>query len=59
MSKDRLGTPEGQAGVLAHTPMGRLETSEDLVGPVVFLASEDSAFMTGSVVTVDGGWTTT
>ena len=58
MSKDRLGTPEGQAAVLAHTPMGRIETSEDLVGPVVFLASEESGFMTGSVVTVDGGWTT-
>ncbi len=58
LSRDRLGTPEGQAAVLAHTPMGRIETSEDLVGPAVFLASDESGFVTGAVLTVDGGWLT-
>jgi NAD(P)-dependent dehydrogenase (short-subunit alcohol dehydrogenase family) len=58
MSRGRLDTPEGQAAVLARTPLGRLETSEDLVGPVVFLASSDAEFVTGTTLVVDGGWLT-
>ena len=33
----------------------RVEEPEDLVGPVLFLASEDAAFMTGQTINVDGG----
>jgi NAD(P)-dependent dehydrogenase (short-subunit alcohol dehydrogenase family) len=58
MSKGRLDTPEGEAAVLARTPLGRLETSEDLIGPVVFLASSDAEFVTGATLVVDGGWLT-
>jgi NAD(P)-dependent dehydrogenase (short-subunit alcohol dehydrogenase family) len=58
MSKGRLDTPEGQAAVLARTPLGRIATSEDLVGPVVFLASQDADFVTGTTLVVDGGWLT-
>ena len=36
-------------------PWGRMGTAEDLVGAAVFLASEDSAYMTGSTLLVDGG----
>ncbi len=36
-------------------PLGRLGNAEDLAGPVVFLASEDARYMTGSTVVVDGG----
>jgi NAD(P)-dependent dehydrogenase (short-subunit alcohol dehydrogenase family) len=39
------------------TPMGRVATPEDYVAPVVFLASEASAFVTGEILHVDGGWT--
>jgi NAD(P)-dependent dehydrogenase (short-subunit alcohol dehydrogenase family) len=44
-------------GVLAKIKLGRLGQVEDLMGAVVFLASDASALMTGSAVVVDGGWT--
>lgn len=43
--------------VLARIKLGRLGQVEDLMGAVVFLASDASALMTGSAVVVDGGWT--
>lgn len=42
--------------VVAHTPMGRLGEPHDVVGPVVWLASDASLFVTGAVVPVDGGF---
>jgi NAD(P)-dependent dehydrogenase (short-subunit alcohol dehydrogenase family) len=39
------------------TPAGRVATPEDYVGSVVFLSSEASAFITGEIFHVDGGWT--
>lgn len=37
------------------TPLGRLEVPEDLVGSLIFLASDDSDFVTGQTLVVDGG----
>lgn len=48
-------TPRGQA-ILAHTPMGRFGAPEDLIGTMVWLASPASAFVTGAVIPVDGGF---
>jgi glucose 1-dehydrogenase len=38
-------------------PMNRTARTEEMIGPAVFLASEDSSYMTGQVFFVDGGWT--
>lgn len=43
--------------ILNHTPAGRFGKPEELVGAVLWLASDASSFVTGSVVTVDGGFT--
>ena len=41
--------------LISRTPLGRLATPEDVAGPVLFLASEWSRFMTGQTLLVDGG----
>ena len=46
-----------KASVLAKIKLGRLGTVEDLMGAIVFLASDASALMTGTSIVVDGGWT--
>ena len=43
--------------ILGHTPMGRFGKPEELVGAVLWLASDEASFVTGSIVTVDGGFT--
>jgi 2-dehydro-3-deoxy-D-gluconate 5-dehydrogenase len=42
--------------ILDRIPTGRWGTPEDLMGTVVFLCSDASSYLNGSVVTVDGGW---
>ena len=39
-----------------RTPMGRIAESDEMVGMAVFMASDESSYMTGSVVNIDGGW---
>ncbi|WP_105972089.1 SDR family NAD(P)-dependent oxidoreductase [Streptomyces geranii] len=43
--------------IVRGTPLGRVGSVEELGGAAVFLASEASRFVTGTTVTVDGGWT--
>lgn len=40
-----------------RTPQGRIGEVEDVLGAAVFLASEEAGFVTGSILSVDGGWT--
>jgi len=42
--------------VMAHTPMGRYGKPEELLGTVIWLLSDASAFVTGVVVPIDGGF---
>jgi NAD(P)-dependent dehydrogenase (short-subunit alcohol dehydrogenase family) len=48
--------PVHVANVSARTPMGRWGQPEDVAGPVLFLASPAAAFMTGTCLAVDGGY---
>ena len=41
--------------MLQNVPMGRMATVADIVGPVVFLASAASDFVTGTILNIDGG----
>jgi 3alpha(or 20beta)-hydroxysteroid dehydrogenase len=50
------GTPR-HAAMLDGTPMGRLGRAEEVAACVAFLAGDDAAFVTGSELYVDGGWT--
>lgn len=43
--------------IRANTPLGREGRMEDLSGPVLFLASDASEYVTGQTIYVDGGWT--
>jgi NAD(P)-dependent dehydrogenase (short-subunit alcohol dehydrogenase family) len=51
-----LANDEVRSWVLSRIKLGRIGKVEDLMGAVVFLASDASALMTGSAMLVDGGW---
>jgi 2-deoxy-D-gluconate 3-dehydrogenase len=42
--------------IVGRIPVGRLGTPKDLVGAMLFLASEEARYVTGTTLVVDGGW---
>lgn len=57
MTKDMLNDPATIQGFTASTPYPRLGEPEDIAMAAVYLASDESDFVTGQVLAVDGGWT--
>jgi 2-keto-3-deoxy-L-fuconate dehydrogenase len=56
---DAFDDPQAaRAAFVARQPMGRLGSVEEIAALCVYLASEESAFTTGTAVIVDGGWST-
>ncbi|MBU4612437.1 SDR family oxidoreductase [Achromobacter sp. GG226] len=56
MTQSSRDDPERSERLLARIPLARFGRPEDVVGPVVFLASPMAAYVTGAVLAVDGGY---
>jgi NAD(P)-dependent dehydrogenase (short-subunit alcohol dehydrogenase family) len=54
----RANDPDLMKIFMDHTPLGRAGKPEDIVGPAIFLASDLSSYVTGSIVMADGGYRT-
>lgn len=56
LTRASYADPEMRRATIAQIPLGRLGEPEDIVGAILFLASDESRWVTGSTVTVDGGY---
>lgn len=58
MTEARRSDPAHNAMMVSRIPLGRYGEANEVAYGVVFLASEESSFVTGSELVIDGGWTT-
>jgi glucose 1-dehydrogenase len=56
LTRANYADPERRRATIAQIPLGRLGEPEDIVGAILFLACDESRWVTGSTVTVDGGY---
>lgn len=56
MASSVKGDPQVLAGTLAKIPLKRLGKAEEIANTVKFLVSDDSSYITGATIVVDGGW---
>jgi gluconate 5-dehydrogenase len=54
-----LADPAFKAGIVSRIPMGRVGETRDIAGPAIFLCSDAASFVTGQVLAIDGGLTST
>jgi cyclopentanol dehydrogenase len=57
MTERRRADPEHYQRMLSRIPLGRFGESDEVAYGVLYLASEEAAFVTGSELVIDGGWT--
>ena len=57
MNADLREDPDSWREMLSGTPMGRHAEPEEIAAVIAFLASDDPSFVTGAILTADGGWT--
>lgn len=55
--EDRINDPEIRENILSLTPLKQIGSPKEIIGPVLFLATDGSQFMTGQTIFVDGGRT--
>ncbi len=56
LNRDLINEPGRKASIMANTPMLRFGNLEEIKGAAIFLASESSSFVTGEILSVDGGF---
>jgi NAD(P)-dependent dehydrogenase (short-subunit alcohol dehydrogenase family) len=56
MTARGLSDPERRSRIIASEPMGRVGTPEEVAEAVVWLCSDAASFVTGHMMTVDGGY---
>jgi NAD(P)-dependent dehydrogenase (short-subunit alcohol dehydrogenase family) len=56
LTRASYADPERRRATIAQIPLGRLGEPGDIVGAILFLASDESRWVTGSTITVDGGY---
>jgi cyclopentanol dehydrogenase len=57
MTERRRADPEASRKMLSRIPLGRFGESDEVAYGVLYLASDEAAFVTGSELVIDGGWT--
>jgi NAD(P)-dependent dehydrogenase (short-subunit alcohol dehydrogenase family) len=57
LTEGTFANPEKRAWIESKIKLGRVGRVEDIMGAVVYLASDASALVTGTALLVDGGWT--